>query len=105
MDHLCFVDALQFLNLSPETLVDNLFADNIFEELKRLYDLYQADLVEMIRYAELNNVHRYLMTVINVFSKFSYPIPLKTKTSEEVAHALEPILAGNGKEHYNSDVQ
>jgi len=83
-------------------------------EVKGLHDLYQADLVEMIPHAKLNNGYKYLMTVINTFSKFAYAIPLKTKTGVEVAHALTPILAknkmkyfqtDNGKEYYNSSVQ
>lgn len=49
-------------------------------ELKGLYDLYQADLVEMIPHAKVNKGYKYLMTVINAFSKFAYAVPLKTKT-------------------------
>lgn len=83
-------------------------------ELKGLYDLYQADLVEMISYSRMNKGYKYMMTVINAFSKFAFAVPLKTKTGKEVAHALEPILAANrmkylqtdnGKEYYNRYVQ
>jgi len=83
-------------------------------EVKGLHDLYQADLVEMISHAKSNKGYKYLMTVINAFSKFAYAIPLKTKTGVEVARALAPILAknkmkylqtDNGKEYYNSSVQ
>lgn len=38
---------------------------------------------------------RYLMVVINAFSKFTYAVPLKTKTGAEEVHALEIILAAN----------
>ena len=83
-------------------------------EVKGLHDLYQADLVEMIPHAKWNKGYKYLMTVINAFSKFAYAIPLKTKTGVEVARALEPILNKNkikylqtdqGKEYYNRTVQ
>ena len=83
-------------------------------ELKGLDDLYQADLVEMIPYARLNKGYKYLMTVINAFSKVAYAVPLKTKTGKEVADALRPIVSANkmkylqtdnGKEYYNSAVQ
>lgn len=83
-------------------------------ELKGLYDLYQADLVEMIPHAKVNKGFRYLMTIINAFSKYAHAVPLKTKTGKEVAHALEPILSNNkmkylqtdnGKEYYNTSVQ
>ena len=83
-------------------------------EVKGLHDLYQADLVEMIPDAKSNKEYKYMMTVINAFTKFAYAIPLKTKTGVEVAHALEPILikhkmkylqTDNGKEYINSTVQ
>lgn len=83
-------------------------------ELKGLFDLYQTDLVDMIPHAKVNKGYKYLMTVINAFSKYAYAVPLKTKTGKEVAHALEPILSvnkmkylqtDNGKEYYNTKVQ
>ena len=66
-------------------------------ELKGLYDLYQADLVEMIPHAKVNKGYKYLMTVINAFSKFAYAVPLKIKMGAEAARALKPILKANNK--------
>lgn len=57
--------------------------------LKGLSDLYQADLVEMIPYAEENDGYKYILTCINCFSKMAYCAPLKTKTSDEVARQME----------------
>lgn len=83
-------------------------------ELKGLNDLYQADLVEMIPYAKLNKGYKYILTIINCFSKFAFAIPLKTKTSNEIVKAITPILQTNkmnhlqtdkGKEWYNEPVQ
>lgn len=59
-------------------------------------DTIQADLVEMIPYAKENQNHRYILTVINVFSKMGYARPLKTKTGEEVAKALKSIFDSLG---------
>jgi len=39
-----------------------------------------------------NDNHRYLLQVIDVFSKYLHSIPLRTKTGKEVASALESIL-------------
>jgi hypothetical protein len=79
--------------------------------LKGLNDLYQADLVEMIPYAKLNKGFRYILIVINAFSKYVWASPVKRKTGEEVAHAMENILSQQkiptnlqtdmGKEFYN----
>lgn len=82
--------------------------------VKGLNDLYQADLVEMIPHARLNKGYRYIMTVIDCFTKFAYAIPVKNKTGNEVAKALETVLrktrmnhlqTDNGKEYYNSAVR
>lgn len=82
--------------------------------LKGINDLYQADLVEMIEYSKSNKGYKYILTMINCFSKFAFAIPLKTKKAEEVEEALKPILAkhkmknlqtDDGKEWYNSKVK
>ena len=39
--------------------------------VKGLYDLYQADLIDMRKYAVSNTGYQYLLVVINVFSKFA----------------------------------
>ncbi|XP_071052936.1 uncharacterized protein [Onthophagus taurus] len=85
--------------------------------LHGLLDLYQADLVEMIPYASVNKGYKYILTVINAFSKYAWALPLKTKTGKEVTQAMKDILhskknitpsnlqTDNGKEFYNSDFQ
>jgi len=82
--------------------------------VKGLNDLLQADLVEMIPYAKENKNYKYLLTVINAFSKFAWAVPLKTKTGLEVEEAIKSILSGmktipsniqtdDGKEFFNKD--
>lgn len=78
-------------------------------------DLWQADLVEMCDYASVNKTFRYLLTVIDTFSKFAWGIPVKNKTGREVSLAMETILSkessprniqtDNGTEFYNSYFQ
>lgn len=48
-------------------------------ELKGLHDLYQAYLVEMIPYTKLNKGYKYILTMINCFSKYAFAVPMKTK--------------------------
>lgn len=81
-------------------------------ELKGIDDLYQADLVEMIPFARINNGYKYILTVINCFSKYAYAIPLKNKQASTIAKTIEPILRNNpmrylqtdqGTEFYNKD--
>lgn len=84
--------------------------------MKGINDTLQADLVEMIPYSSQNNGMKYILTVINIFSKKAYARALKNKSKNEVAAAMESILnslnhpikhihVDNGKEFYNDTVQ
>ena len=44
-----------------------------------------ADLVDMQAFSKDNDGVRYILSVIDVFSKYGWMIPLKTKTGVEVA--------------------
>lgn len=86
--------------------------------IKGYHDLFQADLAEFIPYAKVNKGYKYILIVIDCFSKFVWARPLKTKTGEEVTKAFNTILQGNtaavpavaprnlqtdhGKEFYNT---
>lgn len=82
--------------------------------IKGLNDLIQADLVEMIPYAKLNKGYRYILVVINVFSKFVWTEPIKRKNAKDVTNAMQKILlemkiipknlqTDMGKEFYNKE--
>ena len=60
--------------------------------IKSLLDLMQADLVDMKDYEKENNGYKYFLIVINCFSKFVWAYPLKSKTTVEVAQALERVF-------------
>lgn len=79
-------------------------------------DTLQADLVEMIPYASNNKQMKYILTVINIFSKRAFARPLKNKTGKEVTQAMESILKSMdhpirnihvdmGNEFYNSTMK
>lgn len=74
--------------------------------LKNISDLFQADLVEMIPYAPENDGFKYILTCINCFSKVAFCVPLKSKTSTEVAHQMEnSILLKLPKHLYPKHIQ
>lgn len=58
---------------------------------------WQADLVEMQPYARANQGNRYLLTVIDLFSRYGWAEPLHNKTAKEVAGALERIFQSSGR--------
>jgi len=45
----------------------------------------------MQAFSKYNNGVKYLLSVIDVFSKYGWMVPLKTKTGVEVANALSDI--------------
>ena len=46
----------------------------------------------MSPFSRSNKGYKYLLTVIDVFSKYGWIIPLKTKTGKEVAQAFRKLL-------------
>ena len=54
-------------------------------------DQWDADLMDMTFYASKNDGYNYILTVIDIFSKYAWLRPLKTKTSSEVKAAFESI--------------
>ena len=59
-------------------------------------DIWDADLVDMTPFSRSNKGFKYLLTVIDVYSKYGWIVPLKTKTGKEVAHAFQKLLFLNG---------
>ena len=55
-------------------------------------DTWQADLVDLSNLSEVNDDYKWLLTVIDVFSKFAWAIPLKNKQSNSVVEGFQKIL-------------
>lgn len=53
---------------------------------------WQSDLVEMIPYANVNGGNRYILTIIDLFSRYSWAEPLKNKTGNEVEAAFRRVF-------------
>lgn len=56
------------------------------------FQLHEADLVDMTMYSTENDGYKYLLTVIDAFSKYAYVMPVKTKGGRNVAMAYRRIL-------------
>ena len=52
---------------------------------------WQADLVDLSRISKENNNYKFLLTVIDVFSKKAWVIPLKSKKGQDILKAFESI--------------
>ncbi|XP_070151047.1 uncharacterized protein [Polyergus mexicanus] len=55
-------------------------------------DLWQADIVEMRPYSRFNKGYYYILTVIDVLSKYAWAVPLKSKGGSETADAIAEII-------------
>ncbi|KAE9522469.1 hypothetical protein AGLY_017130 [Aphis glycines] len=73
-------------------------------------DLFQADLVDMQQYSNVNKGYKYILCVIDCFTKYAWAVALKSKKGEEVSTAANKIFAQNspnllhvdrGREFYN----
>jgi L-rhamnose mutarotase len=64
--------------------------------MKGPHETYQADLVDMGNLVQWNQNVRYLLTVIDIFTKMGYAEPVKQKTGEDVTLAFEKILQRSG---------
>ena len=86
-------------------------------------DIWCSDLVDMQKLSKWNKGYKYLLMVLDLFSKYGWMVPLKTKTGLEVSKAFESIFRQNkvlgvkgtgskpkklwvdkGKEYYNKNV-
>jgi hypothetical protein len=76
-------------------------------------DLWQLDLMEMIPYSSINGGYKYILTCIDVFSRFARAVPMKSKSATDTNNAVSIIIKNDkpknvqtdlGKEFYNSKV-
>ena len=102
----------------------NELADELHKPIRRRFrkrhvfvrnvdDTWAADLVEMQPFARFNNGIKYILMIIDVFSKYGWAVPLKSKSGIGVAEAFTKIFKTNkpkmlwtdkGKEFYNTYV-
>ena len=76
---------------------------------------WQADLADVALIAQQNQGYRFILTVIDIFSRYAWARPLRTKSGKEVADAFRDIFregripkriqTDQGKEFENRDVR
>ena len=63
-------------------------------------EIWCSDLVEMGKFSKWNKGYRYILMVLDVFSKYGWTVPLKDKKGERVAEAFKTIFKEGRKPHY-----
>ena len=82
---------------------------------KQVDDIWTADIVDLSPYSRSNSGYKYLFTVIDVFSKYGWIVPLKSKTGK-VAMTFQKLFTtnnalpshvwtDNGTEFYNQELK
>ena len=56
-------------------------------------EIWSADLVDMQAFSSFNKGFKYILTVIDVFSKYAWAVPIKDKSAASVTKALEKIIS------------
>ena len=78
-------------------------------------DIWSCDLVEMQEWSKNNKNFRYMLNVVDCFSKYAWSVPLKDKTAKTVLDAFKKIVkqssripkhlwVDEGKEFYNKEL-
>ena len=65
--------------------------------MKGIDQIWSADLVDMSAFSKDNHGVKYLLTIIDVFSKYAWVMPLKTKTGKDITKAFDYIIEGSAR--------
>ncbi len=87
-----------------------------YRKVETLYpfETLTADLVDMKKFKDVNDGYQYLLTCMDIYSRYAWTQKLKSKTSKEVLQTLKNIFkdkkpekfwVDHGSEFYNKDVK
>ena len=84
-------------------------------DIRVLNEAFQADLIDMKAYSSQNKEYKFLLVMIDTFSKYAFGSPLKFKSGKNVSEAMDKIFAlgcisknlqvDRDTEFYNSNVK
>lgn len=69
--------------------------------VKGICELLQADLIDLSAFSKLNSGFKFLLVVVDVFSKVCHVEPLKSKSGEEVSGAMRRIIKKYHRKIFN----
>ena len=71
--------------------------------MSKIDDQWQADLVDMQKLSSVNKNVNYILTAIDIFSKFAWAIPINKKTGEEIMRAFSIIFRDRKPSKFHTD--
>ena len=96
-------------NLTMEDLSNELNKPSIqkFERQKvivnHINEIHSTDLVDMTQCSKMNRGYKYIYTNIDIFSKYAYAYPIKSKKIQEIKPCFEKMFKNNKPEYVWSD--
>lgn len=60
-------------------------------------DLWEMDLIDMQKYSRINKGYKYILAVIDCFSKFAWCVPIKRKTPAEIIMGFDQIFSSTAR--------
>ena len=60
--------------------------------VNNINEIHSTDLVDMSQYSKINRGYKYILTNIDVFSKYAHAFPLKSKKMQDIKPCFEKIF-------------
>ena len=80
---------------------------NKFERKKiiinHIDEIHSCDLVDMVKYSRVNRGYKYIFTNIDIFSKYAWAFPIKSKTIKDIKPCFEKIFKERKPKYIWSD--
>ena len=80
---------------------------NKFERKKvivnHIDEIHSCDLVDMVKYSKINKNYKYIFTNIDIFSKYAWAFPIKSKKIQDIKSCFEKIFKERKPKYIWSD--
>ena len=71
--------------------------------VNHINEIHSTDLVDMTQYSKMNRGYKYILTNIDIFSKYAYAYPIKSKKIHDIKSCFEKIFKNNKPKYIWSD--
>jgi hypothetical protein len=88
-----FLNSLQEQQLTKQTKKSKKHDGHIVAFLP--YKSFQFDIFDLNKYSSFNEGYKYIFAMVDIFSRFAFCIPMKTKNDTDNINALTKILDDN----------
>ena len=105
----------KWITYEVRNFIQNQESSQLFKKKKRTahyfpitanfkFEILQIDLVDMSDIAAANKNYKYLLVAIDVFSRFAFVYPLRTKSSEYITEVMQELIEETAPTIINTDL-